>query len=127
MEEVDGHFWYLRYPFEDGSGHVTVATTRPETMLGDTAVATMTLDDDFTVDGRAVKATFKSLCVFTKKDGTPRTMLCTRNMESVPTDKHPKGTGKVKASHLIVAFDLEKGEWRSFDPKSLLFVERVTD
>jgi valyl-tRNA synthetase len=39
MEEVDGHFWYLRYPFEDGSGYVTVATTRPETMLGDTAVA----------------------------------------------------------------------------------------
>ena len=38
MEEVDGHFWYLRYPLEDGSGHVTVATTRPETMLGDTAV-----------------------------------------------------------------------------------------
>jgi valyl-tRNA synthetase len=39
MEEVDGHFYYLRYPLEDGSGHVTVATTRPETMLGDTAVA----------------------------------------------------------------------------------------
>ena len=39
MHEVDGHFWYLRYPLEDGSGHVTVATTRPETMLGDTAVA----------------------------------------------------------------------------------------
>ncbi len=38
MEEVDGHFWYLRYPFADGNGHVTVATTRPETMLGDTAV-----------------------------------------------------------------------------------------
>ncbi len=38
MEEVDGHFWYLRYPLSDGSGHVTVATTRPETMLGDTAV-----------------------------------------------------------------------------------------
>ena len=38
MEEVDGFFWYLRYPLEDGSGHVTVATTRPETMLGDTAV-----------------------------------------------------------------------------------------
>ena len=38
MEEVDGHFYYLRYPLEDGSGHVTVATTRPETMLGDTAV-----------------------------------------------------------------------------------------
>ena len=39
MEEVDGHMWYLRYPLADGSGHVTVATTRPETMLGDTAVA----------------------------------------------------------------------------------------
>ena len=39
MEEVDGHFWYLRYPLADGTGHVTVATTRPETMLGDTAVA----------------------------------------------------------------------------------------
>ncbi|MSR70243.1 MAG: valine--tRNA ligase [Phycisphaerales bacterium] len=38
MEEVDGFFWYLRYPLEDGSGHITVATTRPETMLGDTAV-----------------------------------------------------------------------------------------
>ena len=38
MEEVDGHFWYLQYPLSDGSGHVTVATTRPETMLGDTAV-----------------------------------------------------------------------------------------
>ena len=38
MEEVDGFFWYLQYPLEDGSGHVTVATTRPETMLGDTAV-----------------------------------------------------------------------------------------
>ncbi len=39
MEEVAGHMWYLRYPLEDGDGHVTVATTRPETMLGDTAVA----------------------------------------------------------------------------------------
>jgi len=38
-EEVDGNFYYLRYPLTDGSGHVTVATTRPETMLGDTAVA----------------------------------------------------------------------------------------
>ncbi|MFZ9041240.1 MAG: valine--tRNA ligase [Ilumatobacteraceae bacterium] len=39
MEEIAGHMWYLRYPLADGSGHVTVATTRPETMLGDTAVA----------------------------------------------------------------------------------------
>ncbi len=38
-EEEDGQLWHLRYPLADGSGHVTVATTRPETMLGDTAVA----------------------------------------------------------------------------------------
>jgi valyl-tRNA synthetase len=38
-EEVEGHLWHLRYPLADGSGQVTVATTRPETMLGDTAVA----------------------------------------------------------------------------------------
>ena len=38
-EEVDGKIWYLKYPLLDGSGYVTVATTRPETMLGDTGVA----------------------------------------------------------------------------------------
>jgi len=38
-EEENGHLWHFRYPLSDGSGHVSVATTRPETMLGDTAVA----------------------------------------------------------------------------------------
>jgi valyl-tRNA synthetase len=38
-EEEQGHLWQIRYPFADGSGHLIVATTRPETMLGDTAVA----------------------------------------------------------------------------------------
>jgi valyl-tRNA synthetase len=38
-EEVEGKLWHLRYPLADGSVHLTVATTRPETMLGDTAVA----------------------------------------------------------------------------------------
>ncbi|NJR77037.1 valine--tRNA ligase [Sphingomonas corticis] len=37
--EVRGHFWKLRYPLADGSGHIEVATTRPETMLADMAVA----------------------------------------------------------------------------------------
>ena len=37
--EEDGSLWHLRYPLEDGGGHLVVATTRPETMLGDTAVA----------------------------------------------------------------------------------------
>ncbi|MBE9515570.1 MAG: valine--tRNA ligase [Proteobacteria bacterium] len=38
-EEESGHMWHMRYPIADGSGFVTVATTRPETMLGDSAVA----------------------------------------------------------------------------------------
>ena len=37
--EEQGHMWHFRYPLSDGSGHLVVATTRPETMLGDTAVA----------------------------------------------------------------------------------------
>lgn len=38
-EEQEGKFWYIRYPVKDSDGYITVATTRPETMLGDTAVA----------------------------------------------------------------------------------------
>ena len=38
-EEEDGHMWHMRYPLANGSGELVVATTRPETMLGDTAVA----------------------------------------------------------------------------------------
>jgi len=38
-EDRDGSLWYIRYPLADGDGHLVVATTRPETMLGDTAVA----------------------------------------------------------------------------------------
>ena len=37
--EHDGFFWHLRYPLKDKSGYVQLATTRPETLLGDTAVA----------------------------------------------------------------------------------------
>jgi valyl-tRNA synthetase len=39
QREVDGHYWHFAYPLEDGSGEIVVATTRPETMLADTAVA----------------------------------------------------------------------------------------
>ncbi len=46
-EEEDGHLWHLSYPLEDGSGHVIVATTRPETMLGDTAVAVNPEDERY--------------------------------------------------------------------------------
>ncbi len=47
-EEEDGFMWHIRYPLADGSGHLTVATTRPETMLGDTAVAVDPTDERYT-------------------------------------------------------------------------------
>ena len=47
-EEENGHLWHLRYPLSDGSGHLVVATTRPETMLGDSAVAVHPDDERYT-------------------------------------------------------------------------------
>lgn len=46
-EDQAGHFWHLRYPFKDGSGYVELATTRPETLLGDTAVAVNPNDERY--------------------------------------------------------------------------------
>ena len=46
-EEEQGHLWHMRYPLADGSGHLVVATTRPETMLGDSAVAVHPEDERY--------------------------------------------------------------------------------
>ncbi|MBR5773257.1 MAG: valine--tRNA ligase, partial [Clostridia bacterium] len=46
--ESEGNFWHLRYPLADGSGYLELATTRPETMLGDTAVAVNPNDERYT-------------------------------------------------------------------------------
>ena len=46
-EEQAGHFWHIRYPLTDGSGYVELATTRPETLLGDTAVAVNPKDERY--------------------------------------------------------------------------------
>ena len=46
-EEQAGHFWHINYPIADGSGYVEIATTRPETLLGDTAVAVNPDDDRY--------------------------------------------------------------------------------
>ena len=45
--EVQGKFWHIRYPLADGSGHISVATTRPETMLADMAVAVNPIDERY--------------------------------------------------------------------------------
>ncbi|HOQ94813.1 MAG TPA: valine--tRNA ligase [Sphaerochaeta sp.] len=47
-QEVAGSLWNVRYPYSDGSGFITVATTRPETMFGDTAVAVNPTDERYT-------------------------------------------------------------------------------
>ncbi len=55
-EEEDGSLWHIRYPLSDGSGHLTVATTRPETMLGDTAVMVHPEDERYAhLIGQAVR------------------------------------------------------------------------
>jgi valyl-tRNA synthetase len=55
-EQEDGHLWSIRYPLADGSGSITVATTRPETMLGDTAVMVNPEDERYThLIGKSVK------------------------------------------------------------------------
>ncbi|MEG8041417.1 valine--tRNA ligase [Sphingomonas faeni] len=54
--EIKGSFWHLRYPLEDGSGFIEVATTRPETMLADMAVAVNGADERYTaLIGKQVK------------------------------------------------------------------------
>jgi valyl-tRNA synthetase len=55
-EEEDGFIWEISYPLEDGSGFLTVATTRPETLLGDTAVAVNPADERYThLVGKSVR------------------------------------------------------------------------
>ncbi|WP_283153925.1 valine--tRNA ligase [Guptibacillus hwajinpoensis] len=46
-QEVTGHFYHMRYPLADGSGHIEIATTRPETMLGDSGIAVHPKDERY--------------------------------------------------------------------------------
>jgi len=46
-KDLNGHLWHLKYPLADGDGYLIVATTRPETMLGDTAVAVNPEDERY--------------------------------------------------------------------------------
>ncbi len=55
-EEQEGHFWHINYPLSDGSGVVQIATTRPETLLGDTALAVNPKDERYkNIVGKTVK------------------------------------------------------------------------
>lgn len=78
--------------------------------------------DDVSLD-RLLRS--RARVVFMKKDGTIRTMICTTNLEYVPTELHPKGHGKFNINIQRV-FDLELNEWRSFYKNYLMSVEEVT-
>ncbi len=95
-EEEEGHLWYIKYPFKDFNEYLTIATTRPETLLGDTAVA---VHPD---DPRYKKYVGKTLI-----------LPCVRREIPVIVDDHvdPKfGTGAVKVTPAHDPNDFEIGE-----------------
>lgn len=63
---------------------------------------------------------------FTKADGTERRMRCTLIESAIPSDKTPKGTGRVAPDTTQRVFDLDRGEWRSFKWESVKNVEFTT-
>lgn len=62
---------------------------------------------------------------FIKKDGTERVMRCTTNLNNVPSEKHPKGTGTGSTETVKKVFDLDKQEWRSFRVDSVISVVTI--
>jgi len=95
-EEEDGFLWHIRYPLVDGSGSVTVATTRPETMLGDVAVMVHPDDERYTaLVGKSV-----------------RLPLCDRDIPVIADDYVDRefGTGVVKVTPAHDANDYAVGQ-----------------
>ncbi|WP_294772585.1 valine--tRNA ligase, partial [uncultured Rhodoferax sp.] len=95
-EEEDGSLWHIRYPLADGSGDITVATTRPETMLGDVAVMVHPEDERYTaLIGKMVKLP-----------------LCDREIPVIADDYVDKafGTGVVKVTPAHDQNDYQVGQ-----------------
>jgi hypothetical protein len=72
---------------------------------------------------RGVLRMHETTVVFTKKDGTERTMVCTLAEDQIPSEKAPKGAGKAKSDEAIAVFDIESQDWRSFRWDSVKKVE----
>jgi valyl-tRNA synthetase len=106
--EIQGHFWHIRYPLADGSGHISVATTRPETMLADMAVAVHPDDERYTaLVASGVKV---------------RLPLTGREVLIVP-DEHADpelGSGAVKITPGHDFNDFEVGKRAGFKPAEML-------
>ncbi|WP_066794973.1 valine--tRNA ligase [Sphingomonas soli] len=104
--DVKGSFWRLRYPLADGSGHIEVATTRPETMLADMAVAVHPDDARYTaLVGKQVK------------------LPITGRLIPIVTDEHADpelGSGAVKITPGHDFNDFEVGKRAGFKPAEML-------
>ena len=84
-EPQKGKLYYLRYPFKDGSGAITVATTRPETMLGDTAVAVNPKDERYqSLVGKTLIFAHRS-----SRDADHRRRLCRVRVRHRRCEGHP--------------------------------------
>ncbi|WP_293940714.1 valine--tRNA ligase [Sphingomonas sp.] len=104
--EVQGKFWTLRYPLADGSGYVEVATTRPETMLADMAVAVHPTDERYTaLVGKMVKLpiTGREIPIITDEHADPEL-----------------GSGAVKITPGHDFNDFEVGKRAGFKPGDML-------
>ncbi len=104
--EKQGGFWHFRYPLEDGSGHISVATTRPETMLADMAVAVNASDERYTaLVGKKVR------------------LPITGRLVPIVTDDHADpelGSGAVKITPGHDFNDFEVGKRAGFKPAEML-------
>ena len=111
QEEEDGHLWHINYPLADGSGHLTVATTRPETMLGDVAVMVHPEDKRY-----------KHL-VEQKK--TVKLPLCDREIPIIADDYVDRefGTGVVKVTPAHDFNDYAVGQRHNLRPISVLTLD----
>ncbi len=113
-EEEKGHLWEIRYPLADGTGSLTVATTRPETMLGDTAVAVHPDDERYrALIGKRV-----------------RLPLCDRDIPIIADDYVDPafGTGCVKITPAHDFNDWKMGERHGLAAISVLTLDaRIND
>jgi len=108
-EEENGFLWHFNYPLSDGSGHLTVATTRPETMLGDTAVAVHPEDERY-------------LHLIGK---TIRLPLCDRDIPIIGDDYVDRefGTGCVKITPAHDFNDYEMGQRHNLEMINILTID----
>jgi valyl-tRNA synthetase len=101
--EHEGHLWYIHYPLADGSGKVTVATTRPETMLGDQAVAVH--PDDERYKALVGKHVYLPLTGYARTDGAIGREIPIIGDEAVDPD-FAYGALKITPVHDAVDFDI---------------------